>query len=95
MVLKGIIEQDFTAYNEEIDKINKYFISNYTTKSFDNNDPKNILVEMDNAFEDVCFVLESHGINRPKELSIYEFQSKLELIKRKTKKPAHGQTAVK
>ncbi len=47
---------------------------------------------MDNSFEDVCFVLESHGVQNPKELPIYEFQKKLEIIKEKSK-PKPGQAA--
>lgn len=84
-ILNSIIANDFDLHTEEIKKINKYFLSNYKVKSFNSNDPKCVLIEMDNAFEDVCFVLESNGIQRPKELSIYEFQRKIELIKKKTK----------
>jgi hypothetical protein len=84
-ILNSIINNDLDACKEEVDRINKYFASTLPSKVFDVNDPKSVLVEMDNAFEDVCFVLESHGIQRPKELSIYEFQRKLELIKQKMK----------
>jgi hypothetical protein len=84
-ILKAIIDNDLDACKAEVERINKYFASTLPSKIFDVNDSKSVLVEMDNAFEDVCFVLESHGIQRPKELSIYEFQRKLELIKQKTK----------
>lgn len=40
---------------------------------------------MDNAFEDVCFILEQNKIINPKELTIYEFQMKLELIEARVK----------
>lgn len=84
-ILKGIVAGDINANAEEVERINKFFVTTYQARDFNTQSPTSILVEMDNTFEDVCFVLESHGIQRPKTLSIYEFQRKLELIKKKTK----------
>ena len=78
------------AHKDEIERINKFFVTTYHVREFNIQMPDNVVVEMDNAFEDVCFVLESHGIQRPKELSIYEFQRKLELIKKQNKKKGKG-----
>ncbi len=90
-LLKAVIDGKPDAGFEEVERINKYFVDQYKVHIFDIQSPNSILVEMDNSFEDVCFILESHGIQRPKELSIYEFQRKLELIKKHAKpkgKPA-------
>lgn len=81
LILDAIIKGDLNANNAELEKIISEFTRTYIVKIFNSNNPKSALIEMDNAFEDVCFVLESHGIQRPKDLPIYEFQRKLELIK--------------
>jgi hypothetical protein len=91
LLLKSIIEKSDEPYRDQLAAIDKFFIDANEPKNFDTNDPKSVLVEMDNTFEDVCFLLEHHGVASPKELSIYEFQKRLELIERKlSKKKKNG-----
>ena len=58
--------------------------------SFDGTDPSSKLIQIDNAFEEVCFMLEQNNVISPKSLSIYEFHKKVDIIKKhkqKNKKP--------
>jgi hypothetical protein len=86
LLAKSIESKWDGTYDEEIEMINKYFINTIEPKNFNTSDPKGVLVEMDNSFEDVCFLLEHHGVSNPKELSVYEFQKRLEIIERKLPK---------
>lgn len=54
-------------------------------KDFKANSPDNILNEMDISFENVCTALEEAGVNNPKKLTVFEFQSKI--IYFESKKP--------
>lgn len=83
---KSVIEKDFNKYLEDIRKIDDYFRQQYKPGNFKTTDPKGILIQMDNAFEDVCFVLQQYGTQNPKKLSIYSFNKKLTLIEDKIKK---------
>lgn len=86
-LLKCIIDGTLNERNEEIERIDKYFATTYDSKNFNGSASRNVFISIDNSFEDVCFILESNGVHRPKEIPIYEFQRKLSMIKKQTKKP--------
>ena len=62
-----------------------YFLDLQKPKSFNPYDPKNILMEGEAHFEDVCASLNEAGIHDPKELSEYEFYSRLRYFDKKAK----------
>lgn len=85
-MLRAIIDQKKLHEIPEIEAINKFFYSLLKPQNFRNDDPKNVLTDMDHSFEDVCFILESHHIYNPKKLSVFEFQKKLALLKKQVQK---------
>lgn len=68
-----------------IRSVDSYVISINTPKIFSNESEDNVLRGMDLSFENLCASMEEAGINNPKGLSVFEFNSKLDYFE--SKKP--------
>lgn len=88
-LLQQLESEDFT-FDDEIkkllDDISLYFVELNKPKSFDSEDQNNAVVKLDSQFEQLCSMIESNGTNT-RELTLIEFYSRLEYI-RKSNKPA-------
>lgn len=58
-------------------------------RRFDPWDQDNIVMTAERNFEEMCTVLQENGIQQPKELTEFEFYSKMRYYEKKYKK--HGQ----
>lgn len=85
LLLQQIIDNKLNERNEAVEKIDRYFAEQYKSQNFNGSSARNVFIDIDNSFEDVCFILENNGVQRPKEIPIYEFQRKLVLIKKRSK----------
>jgi hypothetical protein len=66
-----------------IEDADDYLISQMAPKDYDENNTMSAINQMDKAFENLCSSLEEMGVSRPKELTVFEFESKIEYFKRK------------
>jgi hypothetical protein len=63
-----------------------YMNSLINPKSFDNANPESEMHKVDAEFEKACAVLEESGINEPKKLTVYEWESRILYLEKKYKK---------
>ena len=63
--------------------IAEYFLNQQKPLKFNPYEPDNILKNNDESFEEVCAVMEENGIDKPKQLSEFEFYSRLKYYKDK------------
>lgn len=79
-------------FNKEALKIIRdvdiYLMNHMKPKRFSSEDKENVILQHDNAFENLCIALEQSGIQQPKKLTVFEFYKRLKYIEKQNKK--HG-----
>jgi len=70
----------------QINSISDYQISLMKPNVFAEGHPENCIRKMDLAFEELCTNLEEFGVHNPKQLTVFEFYSKIAYFKSKKKK---------
>jgi len=83
--LKRIIQQKPELYEAQLITVEKYFLSLETPKEL-RAIKGNVMIEHINYFELLCTLLEENGISKPKELTVFEFMSRVNYIELKFKK---------
>lgn len=66
--------------------VDEYQIGFITPKDFDQSSPDYFIKKMELSFEHLCTSMEELGIDKPQELSVFSFYSKIQYFK-KNKKP--------
>ena len=81
-------EEEAKKQDSVIRSIEGYVLSINSPKSFSNESEDNILRTTDLAFENLVTSMEEAGINAPKGLTVFEFNSKLDYFEKKNKQNA-------
>ncbi len=68
---------------EELDEMELQLLDK--PMSFNPIDPANVLISAENSFEEVCATLQENGVNEPKQLTEFEFYSRLRYYEKKFK----------
>jgi len=63
----------------------RYLMDIYRPRNF-GTDQGNALNELDKSFESLCAALEEAGVSKPKELTVYEFRSRVEFFQNRKKR---------
>lgn len=74
--------------NKELELIrdaDDYLLSTIAPKEYDERKPESVVNQMDKSFEKICSTLEEVGVSNPKNLSIFEFESRIEYFREKNK----------
>ena len=83
--IKYLIDGDAGLLKAIVDSDN-YLLSLMKPKDFDTNNYGSDINRIDSSFEKLCTTLEELGIHKPKELTLYEFESKILYFNEKNKK---------
>ena len=75
---------------KKLDAIEVYFLNEQKPMRFNPYEKDNVLMSGENSFEDVCATMQENGITDPKNLTEYEFYSRLKYLQEKYKKQSHG-----
>lgn len=65
-------------------------IEQHAPSNYNGQDPENILNRQDKSFERVCISMEDNGVSNPKNLTEYEFYSRISYLEEKFNKDKHG-----
>lgn len=76
---------------KEMDTVIKFFINRQKPYKFNPYDTDNILMIHEKQFEDLCCSMEENGVANPKELTEFEFYSRLKYYEKKYKDNATKQ----
>lgn len=69
----------------QINAITSYQVAIMNPKIFAYESPDNCIRKMEEAFENLCTNLEELGVMNPKQLTVFEFYSKIRYFKTKKK----------
>ena len=72
----------------EIKEVDDFLLSLNPPSDFATNSPNNVIRNMEKSFETLVATMEDAGIHRPKDLSVFEFYSRLDYLESKRKKAA-------
>lgn len=72
-------------YMAEIIKCSDYFLESNKPKNF-NPYQENDIIRMEQEFESMCTALEENGITNAKDMTVYEFYSRVKYFEKKSKK---------
>lgn len=72
---------------EEIESIDQYKLTFLTPENFDGESAENVFKKMDMSFEYFCASLEEAGVQNPKQMTTFEFYSRVNYYRSKNKKP--------
>lgn len=71
---------------DAIKSSDEYLLTLMKPKDFDTNNYSSDINNIDSSFEKLCTTLEELGIHKPKELTLFEFESKILYFNEKNKK---------
>lgn len=69
--------------SEEINLIDRWQIEQSLPKNFDSTDPDNYIKRIELSLESLCTSMEELGVNRPQELTLFQFYTKLIYFEKK------------
>lgn len=72
--------------SKRLNEVKDYFIDKQKPNVFDPFSELCYYVINEKSFEDVCMMMEESGVLKPKDLSLFEFQSKLVYLQKKSEK---------
>ena len=84
-LLRIELEQGDETVLTELYKIRDYFLGSMTPKNFDPFDSGNDIIKHDKEFEAMCSSMEEAGMNEAKNLTVFEFYSRIEYFEKKNK----------
>ena len=71
---------------DQIKSVEDYFLSKQKPWVFNPYDDDCVLVINDKTFEEICSGMEESGVGNPKELTTFEFYSKIAYLNKKAEK---------
>lgn len=91
MERKASLQLDYIIRKDEqlikaIENADEYLLSLIEPKDYDRNNHESAIVKMDISFEKLCTSLEELGVRNPKELTLFEFESKIAYFEEKKDK---------
>lgn len=66
-------------------KIERDLLEQNLPKNFNPEDPANILKKQLSVYSDICITLESYGCQNPKNLTVFDFYSRIKYYEKKAK----------
>jgi hypothetical protein len=91
ILVKAKLAYDPSDQDErELEELERYFLYHNTPMNFNPYDDTNIIMSNERSFEDICVVLEEQGVQEPKRLTEFEFNSKLQYFEKKFKRMEDG-----
>lgn len=67
---------------EKLKEISFFFLELQKPNIFTADDAKNCIITLENNYESLCSMLETNGTHKAKELTLFEFYSRLEFIRK-------------
>lgn len=72
--------------SKKIEYVKDYFIDKQKPSVFNPYEPDCYYVLNEKSFEEVCMMMEESGVTNPKDLTVLEFQSKINYLQKKSEK---------
>lgn len=81
------------GYDKNVDQlindINQYHADMIAPRNLNENNSDNYIKALDLSFENICTSMEEMGVHNPRELTVFQFNSKISYFKKKRNK-THG-----
>lgn len=72
-----------------IDSVDNYLFELYAPREFNIKSENNVLVDLDDSFEQMLSALEDAGVLNPKKLSVYEINKRIIYFEKKNPQKNH------